>query len=254
MKHSNVFGTAPAAAILALVVLAGCTTPSIPANVIRDDAHSVGVSLAYSSDSQRLASGGAEGTIRLWRMPQATALTHWQAHAGAVQGLAFLRQDRMLLSVGWDGSIATWNIGGDGDGKLLARRQSVGPIIDVAVDDASNVLVTGHGDGTVRLWRLTELALEREWPLHAGAVRAVAYHAGSRRIGASAGRTFHWRTDEQTPQALPPPPTDARTLAFSPDGHWLTGGGWFRLFQWRLPDGELTTLPTDHHGLIPSIQ
>jgi WD40 repeat protein len=250
MQHSNARSTAPTAALIALIAVTGCTTPSIPANVIRDDAHSVGVSLAYSSDSQQLASGGAEGTIRLWRMPQATALTRWQAHAGAVQGLAFLRQDRMLLSAGWDGTLATW----DSDGNLLARVHSVGPIIDIALDEASNVLVTGHGDGTVRLWRLAELVLDRAWPLNAGGVRAVAYHPASRRIGASADRTFHWRIDEQTPRALAPTPSAARTLAFSPDGRWLTGGGWFNLFQWQLADGELTTLPTEHHGLIPSIQ
>ena len=45
-------------------------------------------------------------------------------------------------------------------------------------------------------------------------------------------------------------------------GHWrlrLTGSGcpggsWFRLFRWNLQDGALTILPTQHHGIIKSVE
>ena len=47
---------------------------------------------------------------------------------------------------------------------------------------------------------------------------------------------------------------DTWTLAFSPDGQWLSGGTWFRLYRWNLDDGSLTTVSTEHYGLIKSVQ
>ncbi len=53
---------------------------------------------------------------------------------------------------------------------------------------------------------------------------------------------------------LDTPPADAWTLAFSPDGKTLSGGSWFRLYRWNLADGTLTTIATEHRGIIKSIQ
>jgi WD40 repeat protein len=53
---------------------------------------------------------------------------------------------------------------------------------------------------------------------------------------------------------LEEPSTDAWTLAFSPDGQWLAGGTWFRLYRWNLDDGALTTMATEHRGIIKSVQ
>jgi WD40 repeat protein len=61
-------------------------------------------------------------------------------------------------------------------------------------------------------------------------------------------------TDDTQPAPLERPPTDAWSLAFSPDGRWLYGGGWFRLFRWNPGDGAFVSLPTEHHGIIKSIQ
>lgn len=251
MTHSNAFARAlHITPVLISLSIGGCAlTPSIPANVILDDAHTVGDSLAFSRDSRRLASAGTEGTIRLWRIPDAVALTKWQAHEGPVQGLAFLENDRVLLSAGWDGTLAKWTT----DGHRLARQDGRTGITDMAHDESSDVLVTGHTDGHVRRWRLSDLTLLQEWRPHRGEVRAVAFHPSTRRIASSATRVFLWQIDEP-PRELARAPSDARTLAFSPDGRWLTGGGWFNLFQWHVGDGTVTVLPTEHRGIIPSIE
>jgi WD40 repeat protein len=62
-----------------------------------------------------------------------------------------------------------------------------------------------------------------------------------------------WSTLDEV-RYLEEPPADAFTLAFSPDGQWLSGGTWFRLYRWNLDDGALTTLATEHHGIIKSVQ
>ena len=61
-------------------------------------------------------------------------------------------------------------------------------------------------------------------------------------------------TEDGSVRPLATPPADAWTLAFSPDGQTLSGGTWFRLYRWDLDDGTLTTIATEHHGIIKSIQ
>ena len=231
--------------------LAGCASPpSIPANVILRDVHNNGYSLAFDARSETLATGGSEGRIRLWRLPDGQELSHWQAHTGSLQGMQFLNRDQELLSAAYDGTLARWTKAG----TLLQRIMTPSPVTGMAADETAATIVTGHRDGHVRLWRLADFSLIGDAHPHRGAVRAIAYHAATRQLASSGtdGRVFHWRLGEQ-PQSLPAPPTDAQDLAFSPEGSYLMGSGWFKLFRWRLPDGAMQILGTPHHGLVKSI-
>jgi WD40 repeat protein len=231
--------------------LYGCASPPrIPANIILRDVHNNGYTLAFDSRSETLASGGSEGRIRLWRLPDGKELSGWKAHTDSLQGLVFLDHDRELLSAAYDGSLARWTR----DGTLLKRLNTPAPVTSMAADEAANLVVTGHSDGHVRLWRLADLSLWHDLHPHRGAVRAVAYHAATNQLASSGtdGRVFYWRGREE-PRPLPSPPTDAQDLAFAPDGTFLMGSGWFNLFRWQLDNETLQVLPTPHHGIVKSI-
>lgn len=197
-----------------------------------------------------LASGGSDGFIRLWRLPQGEPAAGWQAHSESVYGLAFLQKGRVLLSAGYDGRLAVWRR----DGQLERERITPSPITTLAVDEARGVILTGHEDGQVREWRLADLAPTAEWALHRRYIRAVAIHPASGRFASSGAdrRVFVWRATEAA-RELDTPPTDARDLVFTPDGRHLLGGGWFKLFRWELARGVLRVLPTEHGGIITSL-
>ena len=237
--------------IVLLLLLAGCqaTDPMIPADVIVQDAHSGGNVVRFNHAATLLASGGWEGRVALWRLPDGKTTTSWKAHEGSVSGLAFTKNDMHLTSAGYDGAIAQWHT----DGGLLRRVQTPAPITAMAQDGER--LITGHRDGTVRFWDAGSLLPQGEHELHGGTVKAVAI-AGEQGYVASAGADgkVYLIAPNGNPRALQSPPTDAWTLAFSPDGEWLAGGGWFRLFRWSLPEGRLELLATEHHGIINSVQ
>lgn len=236
--------------MIAGLALVGCASaPSVPANLILRDVHNNGYALTFDNGSKTLASGGSEGRIRLWALPDGKEIAGWAAHAGSLQGLQFLNHDREILSTAYDGVLARWTR----DGNPLKRLVTPSPITDMAVDEAGALVITGHSDGHVRLWRLTDFALIHDLPLHR-AVRSVAYHPATRQLasGGTEGSVFYWRLDEQ-PRALPAPPTDAQDLSFTPDGKFLMGSGWFKLFRWRLADASLIVLPTEHRGIVKSI-
>ncbi len=239
--------------LVCCVTLAGCATPqrAEPPAVIHADAHGGGSVVAFSQAGELLASGGWAGTLRLWQLPGGEALRHWQAHRGTVNGIAFLDGGRRLLTAGYDGVLAEWGVGGES----IRQRATPAPVMHMVADTGHDRVLTGHRDGTVRLWRLADFTLLQEHALHRGAVKAVAIAPGSPRYASSGadGRVFTW-TEADAPRALADPPSDAWTLAFAPDGRWLLGGGWFRLFRWDLQNTALTVIPTRHHGIIKSMQ
>lgn len=230
---------------LAVAAIGGCTSaPERAPDLVMDNGRSGGSALAVSADSRLVAAGAWNGMLRIWRLDDGRAVAAWRAHDGAVNGVAFLEDGRRVLSVGHDGRIDLWDLAG----RRLQGWQTGSPI--GALDVHGGRLLTGHADGSVRLWDLAAGESGR-WSVHRDRVRSVAFNdAGDQVATAGAdGRVFSWGLDAQ-PRRLEDPPSDARTLRFAPDGETLLGAGWFRLFRWRLADGRLQTLPTEHHGII----
>lgn len=239
----------PAGVMLLVSACASGPAAELPA-INNENVHSGGSVVAFSRSSELLASGGWEGTVRLWRLPSGEQAHHWRDHSDSVNGIAFIDADQKLVTAGYDG----WLVKRDLAGRVLQRVSTPAPITHMRADPARDRVLTGHSDGVVRLWRLEDLSLLRERVLHRGAVKTVAIDPGSRRYasGGADGEVFVWKEGAEE-MALEAPPADTWTLAFAPDGQWLSGGSWFRLYRWSLQEGALTTLPTQHHGIIKSL-
>ena len=236
--------------VLMLTACAGRPVAIAP-DIVHARVHNGGSSVSFSQTGGLLASGGWEGRVIIWRLPGGESLYRWQAHGDSVNGLVFTDDDRHVVTAGYDGWLAEWTLGG----LALRRVMTASPIRCMAAGAHADRLITGHDDGSVRIWRRRDFSLLDERALHRGNVKAVAYDENTGRYASSGsdGTVYVW-TGNGEATALESPPTDAWSLAFSPDGRYLYGGGWFRLFRWRLGDGALVSLPTGHHGIIKSIQ
>lgn len=233
-----------------VIGLSACAlTPTTPPQQVLETATVVRTTVAFNADASLLASGEANGQVTVWTVGTNDPPRVWSAHAGSVQGLFFLGRES-LLTAGEDGTLAWWTA----NGELRRRQPAPAAIHDLAVEANQELVVTAHADGVVRRWRLHDLQPLGAQRLHRGGVRAVAYHASSQ-LHASSGKDgaiYLWRSG-QAPRALAPPPTDAHDLVFSPDGATLYGAGWFRLYRWRVADGALSVVPTEHRGLIVAL-
>lgn len=239
-----------AALLLAPLFLGGCqSAPERPADVIIEDAHGSGSRIAVDPGSRLVASGGWSGRVKLWDIGDGKARGQWQAHSGAVNGIVFVDDGSRLLTAGYDGQIATWDL----NGTPLSQWPAGSPVTALAAASTKGPVLTGHKDGKVRLWD-TDGRMRAQWQPHRGMVRAVAITRDATGMASSGadGKVFRWPVGGRA-QQLEEPPSDAQTLAFDPRGDALYGGGWFQLFRWEIPGGRLERLATGHRGQIHSI-
>ena len=239
------------AAVALLVSACALQQPAEPPAVVHENAHSGGSVVSFNHGGDLLASGGWEGTVRLWQMPGGEQLRHWRDHSDSVNGIAFMGDGKEIVTAGYDGLLVRRSV----NGALLAAVDAGSPVTHMAADNRTDRLLTGHADGMVRIWRASDFTLLADRRLHRGVVKAVAVDGAVTRFASSGadGKVFVWSNIE-TVRVMQSPPVDAWTLAFSPDGRWLSGGGWFRLFRWNLQDASLAVLSTPHHGIIKSVE
>ncbi len=113
----------------------------------------------FSSDSSRIALGGAIGNIFIYETESAKLLQTLAGHEDDVTSLAFSPDGAILASGGQDGTIRLWDIQTGKEIRLLDRlsykvRGSNIPIRIgcIAFSPDESLLVTGEVDGMIRFW------------------------------------------------------------------------------------------------------
>ncbi|NEO83625.1 MAG: hypothetical protein F6J87_05100 [Spirulina sp. SIO3F2] len=121
--------------------------------------------LVFSPDGQRLVSGSADRTVKVWDVSSQTVLKTLTGHSDAVWGVAISPDGQWIASTATDRTVRLWQWE-RGETKVLRGHQ--GGVLDVTFGADGKTLWTGGADGTVKRWDLQGRVL---WELPHGALR-----------------------------------------------------------------------------------
>ncbi|MDQ4096343.1 MAG: WD40 repeat domain-containing protein, partial [Actinomycetota bacterium] len=198
--------------------------------------------IAFSpDDGNRLASAGADGTIRIWDVRAGQTVVTLEQGA-AVNALAFLPDGSGVVAGSDSGQILVWDI--ESRTSRAVPAPATHDVRALAVRADGTLLATGGTDNDVRLWDLATGQPGGE-PLagHEERIFTLAFSPDGRILasGSRDGDVLLW--DVASGRAAGEPlgghSDSIRSVAFSPDGRFVvTASDDHRVALWEL-DGRL---------------
>lgn len=143
--------------------------------------HSVSC-LAYSPCGSKLATGGTDGTVKVWSANSGFCQVTFKDHQGEVSGIAWMRSGFALATSSKDGTVRAYDLR-----RYRNFRTLVTPtpqrLKDVTVDPGGELIAAaGGGNGCVFVWSIRTGRLLNEFANHESDVVSINFSPVSCRL------------------------------------------------------------------------
>ncbi len=187
--------------------------------------------IALSPDSQTIASGSFDKTLKIWHLQTGkllftiSNLLTWKTHKEAVLCLAFSPDGQTLVSGSADRTIKLWNLRSRNLRCTLKGHASC--IQSIVISPDGNTLASASWDRTIRLWDLSTGETIRILEGHSNWINCLAFSPDGGVLASGSGDQTIKLWNVQTGQALHTilgHGDSVSCLAFSWDGQTLVSG------------------------------
>jgi len=226
--------------------------PLKPGRIIRDHLRPV-VALAFSPDSQFLASGSEDASVQLTPLFTLARPSLLKLHSDSVYSLAYSPDGKTLATVNnaADPYVWLWDVAGRTPKERLKLTGHTRAIYAVAFAPDGKTIASAGFDQTVRLWDVESGEERSRLQGHTDAIRGIVFAADARTlVSAGNDKTARiWRTgmSKCEPGTLPSEaPMTVNSAAISADGRTLVTGE-------KAGSVRLWTLDPKRTGAAPSL-
>lgn len=127
--------------------------------------------LAYSPDSQLLATGADDNKVKVWTVSSGCCFVTFSEHTNAVTALHFMASNHCLLSASLDGTVRAWDLFRYRNFRTFTTPSSK-QFVSLAADQSGEVICAGTLDSfEIYVWsmktgRLLDVLSGHEGPVH----------------------------------------------------------------------------------------
>ncbi|OUL19378.1 hypothetical protein BV378_33555 [Nostoc sp. RF31YmG] len=212
-------------------------------------------SVAFSPNGKIIATGDANGEIRLWQIEDGQQILICKGHTGFVRSVAFSPDGQTLASGSVDQTVKLWTVK---DGKCIQTLQGHSDRVEsIAYSPDGQLLVSGSRDQTLRLWSVNTGQCLKVLQGHTNEIWSVAFSPNCKAVAsASYDQTARlWSvSDGQCLQVFQGHTDKLRSVAFSPDGQILASSSYDATIRlWSLSTGQCLQVLHGHSNRVLSI-
>ena len=194
-----------------------------PHHITSLDAHTAQVySVSLAPDGRNLASGSADGKVKLWDVETEQSVTILGGHSDVVRSVSFSK-DGTLASGSWDRTVKLWDVGARTD---IATFPHSAEVISVSFSPSGKILASGSWDRTVKLWDMETQSNIGALP-HGSRILSVSFSKdGTLASGGYDGTVKLWDVTTRINFATLWYTSPVLSVSFSPNGEILASGLW----------------------------
>jgi WD40 repeat protein len=221
------------------------------------------ITLGWSPDGQRIASGSNMGGVHVWDAATGGHVLAYQEHSGSVLVLGWSPDGKRIASGSADQTVQVWDATTGKTSLTYGGHTSGGHsgiVWTLAWSPDGKRIASGGNDGgygsdtkTVQVWDAVTGGHVFTYRGHSDMVHTVAWSPDGRRIASGSDQTVQvWDvTTGKTLLTYQGHSNEVQTVAWSPDGRRLASGGMDKTVRaWDATTGKTLLTYQEHSGSV----